>query len=125
MLYMLKKSIAFAMVALLTMSILSGCGSVAVMTESTGLAASVAGPVNTAVTENDVSLSGDEIAIELSDSGCRCEDFSVQINGSTVTITSAGDYVLTGSLSDGQILSCFHVIPPFRSYPKQYYITDS
>ena len=99
-----KKHIACVLVILLTMSLLSGCGSIAVSTERTELAAGVSGPVSTAVTESGVSFSDDEIAIELSDSGSRCEDSSVLINGSTVTITSAGDYVLTGSLSDGQIL---------------------
>lgn len=59
-------------------------------------------PISTAVTAAEAE--SDAVLITLSDDGSRCADSSVQIDGGTVTITAAGDYLLTGSLSDGQIL---------------------
>ena len=55
-----------------------------------------------AVSESEAT--GEEIAITLSDAGSVCDSSAVEISGSTVTITAEGDYVLTGSLSDGQIV---------------------
>ena len=43
-------------------------------------------------------------AILLSDGGSVCGDPSVSIDGDTVTVTAAGDYLLSGSLSDGRIV---------------------
>lgn len=52
----------------------------------------------------DASYDGDAVVITLLDGASSCADSSVLINGDTVTITAEGDYVLTGSLSDGQIV---------------------
>ncbi len=46
----------------------------------------------------------DCIAITLSDSGSSCTDSSVEIQGSTITITEEGVYLLSGKLSDGMII---------------------
>jgi len=89
-------------------------------------ACSVAETVETAVTEvaqtveAEVSSTGliadhddpadyvwdeaDEIAVTLSDSGVSADTDGVSVDGSTVTITSAGTYRLSGSLSNGQIV---------------------
>ena len=103
-LIMNKKIISCVLIAVLAMSLLSACGSTAVQADSTELAALAVTPISTAVTASDPVEESDAIAIILSDSGSSCADPSVQISGSTVTITAAGDYVLTGSLSDGQII---------------------
>lgn len=42
-------------------------------------------------------------AITLSDGKCSADSDSVTIDGSTVTITAEGTYILSGSLNDGQI----------------------
>lgn len=60
--------------------------------------------VNVTVTEGVVSLTGEEVSITLSDDGISCDSEAVTISGSTVTITDEGTYVVTGSLSDGQII---------------------
>ena len=44
-----------------------------------------------------------EYRITLSDQGCSSDGAGVMIDGSTVTVTEAGQYTVTGSLSDGQI----------------------
>ena len=101
---MFKKLIACVLIAVLAISLLSACGSTAAQADGTELAALAVSPIQTAVTSSDAAETGDAIAIVLSDSGSSCTDPSVQISGSTVTITAAGDYVLTGSLSDGRII---------------------
>ncbi len=48
--------------------------------------------------------SKDASTIKLSDSGSSSDSKSVKTNGSVITITGEGIYVLSGSLSDGQIV---------------------
>ena len=48
--------------------------------------------------------SSGEISVLLNDNSIVCDTTSVSINGSTITITSAGTYNITGSLSNGQII---------------------
>ncbi len=58
-------------------------------------------------TERDNETEYDEtssIIITLDDAGSSATSSSVTIDGSTVTITQAGTYVLSGSLSDGQVI---------------------
>lgn len=50
------------------------------------------------------SAVADEITvITLADNGSNCEDESVVIEGDTVTIREPGEYMLSGSLSNGQV----------------------
>lgn len=54
-------------------------------------------------------LSGDyDVAkcanITLSDEGCKTDSKNVLVDGSVITITGEGDYILNGVLSDGQIV---------------------
>ena len=46
----------------------------------------------------------EEISITLSDKKSAASDSSVGIDGSTITITQEGTYLISGSLKDGQIL---------------------
>lgn len=58
-------------------------------------------------TDRDLEGSYDEseaVNVTLSDSGSSASGSGVEIDGSTVTITAAGTYVLSGSLSDGQVV---------------------
>ncbi len=43
-------------------------------------------------------------SITLSDAGCTTDSNNVVIDGSTITITGEGDYIVSGSLSDGMII---------------------
>lgn len=43
------------------------------------------------------------VTVKLSDGGSSATSASVKISGSTVTISAAGTYIISGSLSDGQI----------------------
>lgn len=57
--------------------------------------------------ERDMDASFDPhtaVAIQLSDGGISCASEAVSVNGSTVTITGEGMFLLTGALSDGQIV---------------------
>ncbi len=58
-------------------------------------------------TERDLRQDYEEaeaVAITLSDSGSTCDSSAVSIDGNTVTITAEGVYVVSGTLSDGQII---------------------
>jgi hypothetical protein len=48
--------------------------------------------------------SSEEIAVSLNGSSIECDSTGVSISGSSLTITAAGTYVLSGSLSDGQLI---------------------
>lgn len=52
--------------------------------------------------DRDDSYSGC-VTVTLSDSGCAADGAGVTLSGSTVTVTKAGTYRLTGTLSAGQI----------------------
>ena len=43
------------------------------------------------------------VTVKLADGGSSATSASVKISGSTVTISAAGTYIISGSLSDGQI----------------------
>lgn len=58
---------------------------------------------------SDRDLSGEydastAIAIGLSDNGSTCESDQVSVSGNTITISGEGIYLLSGTLSDGQII---------------------
>ena len=58
-------------------------------------------------TDRDKEIGYDDtsaVSIELSDSSVSCDSRNVTIDGSTITITQEGTYVLSGNLSDGQIV---------------------
>ena len=101
---MYKRILSGALAAVFSLSLLTACGSSAQAAEAEPLLSLAIAPLSTAVTSADTALSGEEIVITLSDTGSTCSDSSVLISGSTVTLTAAGDYVLSGSLSDGQIV---------------------
>lgn len=63
--------------------------------------------VDTNFTDRDKSSEYDEssaVKITLNGSSAVVSGIGVNISGSTVTITSAGTYIISGSLSDGQIV---------------------
>lgn len=80
--------LAFALCA----ALLSGC---ALQDPFVGFSESAG---NTAPSEIDA------VKIRLSDGGSRSEGAGVRVEGGTVTITEGGDYLLSGSLSDGQLV---------------------
>ena len=102
---MYKKVLSGLLAAVLAASLFSACGGSPAQADGAELAALALSPIGTVVTTvSDDSLTGEEIPVVLSDSGSSCGSSSVKISGSTITITAAGDYILSGSLSDGQIL---------------------
>lgn len=67
----------------------------------------ISGDENEEISDNSDDYtweSSDEISVSLSDSSIECDSSGVSISGSTLTITAAGTYLLSGSLSDGQII---------------------
>jgi len=55
--------------------------------------------------------------ITLSDAGCTTDSRNVAIEGSRVTITGEGDYLVSGSLSDGMITVDLSSIRPMIAMP--------
>ena len=77
-------------------------------TEATATATS-SGQLNASemFTDRDKEIGYDDtnaVSIELSDLSVSCDSKNVTIDGSTITITQEGTYVLSGNLSDGQIV---------------------
>lgn len=74
-----------------------------------GKAAEAAKPVAYGDVFTDRDLSGEYVEAEcvkilLNGSNASCDSDAVQINGSTVTISKEGTYLLTGTLTEGMIL---------------------
>lgn len=96
----MKKRVFNIVSILLLCAFLSACG---------GVAAAAAGSADTATSAASASTLAaetgeEEISIRLSDKGSTASDESVLISGSTITITQAGSYRVSGRLSDGQIV---------------------
>lgn len=115
---------AVVMSGALVMAALAGCGQTGTAVSSSDVSSNGA-YITTAVSENqknieltdsnvdinftdrDKSSEYDEssaVKITLNGSGAVVSGSGVNISGSTVTITSAGTYIISGSLSDGQIV---------------------
>ena len=76
---------------------------------STGITAEAADLVDTSDMFTDRDLSGgydasEAAAITLSDNGSSSDSGQVAISGNTITISGEGVYILSGTLSDGQII---------------------
>ena len=89
----------------------SGASSAAAPSQTAGLSAAVNQSGDTAASElfSARDLSGDydaseAVSITLTGSGAQADSDAVRISGSTVTITAAGTYLLTGTLDDGSIV---------------------
>ena len=69
-------------------------------------ATATAAAVSDAFSDRDLSGEYDEevLSIQLTGSGAESDSEKVSISGSTVTITGAGTYVISGSLDDGTIV---------------------
>lgn len=123
---LINKNAAAAVVisGALVMAALAGCGQTGTAGSSSDVSSNGA-YITTAVSENqknieltdsnvdinftdrDKSSEYDEssaVKITLNGSGAVVSGSGVNISGSTVTITSAGTYIISGSLSDGQIV---------------------
>jgi hypothetical protein len=84
---------------------LAGCGKASDAESSTETAALIS--EDELFTERDLSGDYDEseaVFITLADGNSTCEGKGVSISDDTITITKKGVYVLSGSLSDGQIV---------------------
>ena len=100
--------------AALTLAMLTGCGAVSGQSDtSTAAAGSTAVVENAAIdtdglfSQRDLEQSWDEstaVRIELTGDTASSDSDAVQIDGGTVTITSEGVYVLSGTLSNGSII---------------------
>ena len=98
---LLKKGTAVFCTALILL--LSGCGKTD-SSESTPKSANQS--AGTMFSDRDLDPSYDESAatkISLSDAGVQIEGTGASAESSTVTVSSAGTYILSGALTDGQI----------------------
>lgn len=114
----IQRIIAAALIAA-TLGTAVGCSSGGNITLTTAAGASTPATVptieDTAVGSGELDIKftkfdlGDEIpsdavSVELSDGGTVCDDERVTIEGGVVRITSGGDYIIRGSLSNGRIV---------------------
>ena len=93
----MKKYTSLVLSVLLVGSLILGCG-----VAGTACAAEQIPTTVTAGQDNE-SLNSEASLITLSDSGVSFTGEGVSLSGSTVTISAEGSYILTGTLSQGQI----------------------
>lgn len=111
----MKKKSLIALLLVLSM-LVCGCGNGGDTDETTdsahlGSSADVETNANTSTDDyfsnrdfkTDYDIDQENI-IYLNDTGVSCASGNVSINGTTVTITGEGNYLLTGALSDGMII---------------------
>lgn len=102
---MKKSQIALLMALAL---LLTGCGKAADGTNATGESqGAVLYPEGDAFSNRDLNgtfEANDCTVITFSGDGASCTGSGVEISGSTVTITKAGEYLLTGTLDDGMVI---------------------
>lgn len=79
-------------------------GSTLTGTAATLLADNVASHAQADDVDYDAADAADAVTVRLSDAGSTASGAGVTVSGSTVTITQKGTYVLSGSLSNGQVL---------------------
>ncbi|HPD88868.1 MAG TPA: carbohydrate-binding domain-containing protein [Oscillospiraceae bacterium] len=97
---MKKKWMTFFLAALLCLS-LAACQS----TEEGTPAESASSESTGSFTDSDFEVGySDYVTVTLADGTSSADGGGVEIDGDTVTITEEGTYLLTGALSDGQIL---------------------
>ena len=89
----------------------AGDSSSAAPVQTASLSAAAAGTEETAASElfSKRDLSGEydasaAVSVVLTGAGAEADSDGVQIDGSTVTITAAGTYILTGTLENGSII---------------------
>ena len=89
----------------------TGASSAAAPTQTAALTATAAevedAAIQTLFSKRDLSGEYDAaeaVSVTLTGSGAQADTDAVQLSGSTVTITAAGTYVLTGTLDDGCII---------------------
>jgi hypothetical protein len=120
-----NKSTILLILVLAAALLLSACGTAAILASqgsdnSAGLSPSDSGSVSAAALSASSSdtfseafssrdLSGDydtaeSVTISLNGTSASASSDSVQISGSTVTITAAGTYILSGSLDNGSVI---------------------
>jgi len=98
------KLLSLVTAVLLASSALTGCSN---DTSSTSSSADTASKVQVEYSNEDLDGTWDDSAatkIMLSDSSIAVDGSGASANGDTLTIKSAGTYVLSGTLSDGQIV---------------------
>jgi len=98
------KLLSLVTAVLLASSALTGCSN---DTSSTSSSADIASKVQVEYSNEDLDGTWDDSAatkIMLSDSSIAVDGSGASANGDTLTIKSAGTYVLSGTLSDGQIV---------------------
>ncbi len=122
-----NKTLAAAVSALLALSLLGGCAAGPGVSGSTGTAGSVSQSSGTstgstatatavsALGGSDITVKydsddentdwddGSSVRITLNGSGAESDGNGVSVDGGVVTITKAGTYVVSGTLSDGQL----------------------
>lgn len=112
-----QQLISVLIVAVLLLSIFSGCGvrdikgetpqDVTEQTTQTAQAEVTKISSDDMFSDRDIDFSYDEstaVSIELKGNSASASGNSVKINGSVVTVSQEGTYILSGSLADGQIV---------------------
>jgi hypothetical protein len=103
-----KKLLHTGMCLILVTSLLTGCGSGTSNQTATATPSDATSTVDADMfTNRDYEIGYDEsssVTITLSDDGSTASSSDVTIDGSTITISDEGTYILSGSLTDGMVI---------------------
>lgn len=101
----IKKSLALGLISVLPLAACTSTSNTTTEVEDTST--QVTTTISVDYSTNDLDTTYDEATVEkitFNETSISSDGALASINGSTLTLSAAGDYLISGSLSDGQIL---------------------
>lgn len=98
-----QKLIAMTLIVMLLVAVTTSCGSAATDSSETSTASTISVKFNSNDLDSSWDLT-DAAQIILKDDNISVQGSGASVDGNTLTITSGGIYILSGTLNDGQIV---------------------
>ncbi|WP_244833493.1 carbohydrate-binding domain-containing protein [Clostridium sp. BJN0001] len=102
-----KKIISIIISLSIISALVTGCSTTSAQNEGSSVESVNVTSSSDMFTDRDMEVGYDEnecIKINLSDNDSSCSDSNVKIDGNIITITKEGNYIITGELTEGQII---------------------
>ena len=99
----MKKAFSFILIAILAFSLVA-CGETEPGTDAPTLQLSREALAVLSDLDKDVTVSPDAVTITLADGASTATANNVKIEGDKITVQSGGTFLVSGSLSDGQLI---------------------
>lgn len=99
-----NKFLILTVCAVLTMTFSTGCKESSESTQNTEIDTAVPDNLITVKDSDTDTDTSDAVRITLVNDSVTCDDSSVNIEGSVITLSQTGSYIVSGTLDDGQII---------------------